>query len=100
MRAGRILARSLQEYALSLQYYAYDRTRAVKDWKNGMTWLGRVVQRGTNEADLVRMTDEEQRTVVDMARHAGKSDYRKVEVMLRKVFQGRALTEEAGSQTC
>jgi hypothetical protein len=89
IRAMRMLNRSLFEYALRLEYYAYDHRQASKDWINSEAWLKSVVKIIEGE-DIARWTKAERRAYNEMVKVQGEFEYQSLPAMLQTVFKGRS----------
>jgi hypothetical protein len=88
IRAMRMLNRSLYEYALRLEYYAYDHRQASKDWINSEAWLKSVIKIVEGE-DITKWTKAERRAYNDMLKVQGEFEYQSLPALLQTIFKSR-----------
>jgi hypothetical protein len=92
IRAIHMLNRSLFEYAIRLEYYAYTHREAVKDWVNAEAWLKMIVK-GTDAADMATWNREERHAYNQMIKVEGEFEYPSLPQMLQRVFRGRGYSK-------
>lgn len=94
LRAMRILTRSLYEYAIHLEFYAYEPIQGIRDWLNSQAWLKGIAKGAIDAEDLCKWTKDERRAYYEMIRADGKFEYQDFNRMLRRVFEGRGYTRK------
>lgn len=82
IRAMRMLNRSIYEYALRLEYYAYAHRRASEDWMNSPSWLKSILKVSGDE--MVTWTREERRAYNEMVKVQGEFAYESLPKMRLK----------------
>jgi len=89
-RAMTILNRSLFEYVIRLEFYAYDSVQAEQHWRNAEVWL-RDIATVIDAKDLANMSKAEIKAYNRMISIEGDFDYPRFRYMLRMVFKHRGL---------